>query len=117
MKFVMVIANEEYQTQIEDIFRHLQCSATKIASTGDFLQYGEVIYLLGIDSSLIDKLRSMCAKLFDEEQNVVNHMCIYEMRIDQFIKCGGGRNTDDRKKTESTGISVEESREHMDKSS
>lgn len=115
MKFVMVIANEEYQTQIEEIFHYLQCSATMIASTGDFLQYGEIIYLLGIEKTKSDTLSVMCSQLFEEEQNMINHMRIFEMSVDQFIKCGGGMKTHDREQAESNELSLEESREHLDR--
>lgn len=112
MKFVMVIANEEYQTQVEEIFHYLQCQATMIASTGDFLQYGEIIYLLGIEEKQEEKLIQLCCDMFPEDQHQINsRICIYTMKIDGFLKCRGGLSVYDQEESDGTPISIEGSGE------
>lgn len=112
MKFVMVIANEEYQSQVEEIFAHLQCHATMIASTGDFLQYGEIIYLLGIEEMQKEALFQLCGKVFLEDCSLIgSRVRIYSMNINHFLKCRGGISAYDREESDSTKFPVEGSRE------
>lgn len=112
MKFVMVIANEEYQTQVEEMFRLLQCNATMIASTGDFLQYGEIIYLLGVDETQEAALIKLCENVFEEDKDLmVPRIRILTMRINRFIKSKGEVTTNDREKSGSSEFSTERSGE------
>lgn len=61
MKLMMVIVNEEYQRFVSELFQEKGYPATVVACTGDFLQYGDTIFILGVDedqANIIIKLLS-----------------------------------------------------------
>lgn len=68
MKLLMVIVNEEYQKRIATIFQEYECSATVIASTGDFLSYGDTIFMVGVEEDKASFLMKMMEKEFHDTQ-------------------------------------------------
>lgn len=112
MKFLMLIISEEYQRLITEIFAHHKCDATIISSTGDFLEYGEIIYLLGIEEKkskiVLDEIEEVVknesrvrniASSSDEQEE---HMRIvaYNLGLTKFMKIGGGEVKHDQQVSE-----------------
>lgn len=121
MKLFMVIVNEEYQNVVSSIFQSQNCSATIIASTGDFLQYGNIIFLLGMEEEKANQLiRALKAELgsdLDEhKQTIVSQkiavqsmVTVFCIDIIQYHKILGGERCNDQSDEQSTTIPTERS--------
>lgn len=72
MKLLMVIVNEEYQKRVSMIFQEYECSATMIASTGDFLAYGDTIFMVGVEEEKAELLLHVIEQEFQEKQKSEN---------------------------------------------
>lgn len=68
MKLLMVIVNEEYQKRISTIFQEYECSATMIASTGDFLAYGDTIFMVGVEEEKAEQLMRVIEEEFNDKK-------------------------------------------------
>ena len=91
MKFIMIIANEEYREQMEEIADQLHCHGIQIANTGEFLQYGEIIYLIGLPKPDADQLVEHFKKAFASSQDETEtHMRIYIMNMASCLQGEGG---------------------------
>lgn len=119
MKLLMVIVNEEYQKLISSIFEQRECNATIIASTGDFLQYGDTIFLSGVDENMADdlieeirkKMETVSRGYVDKKKSMEEQstdVSVFCLDIVEYIKCGG-KMPYDSNKVESTEFSIEES--------
>jgi len=96
----MLIANEEHQDTLEAVFQFLRCNSTMIANTGEFLQYGEIVYLIGVQDEQVQDLMNACKHLFaDKQESEETHMRMYTMKIDRFMKNVGGMTIHDREGT------------------
>lgn len=123
MKFLMVIVNEEYQKKISDIFHHHECSATMIASTGDFLEYGETIFLLAIEETRLTSVLNDIEKemgafqlakditMSSTQKSSHTRLSAYCMDIHQFLKVGGGHLLHDHEKDNRTRLQAAKSEE------
>ena len=49
MKLMFIIAGDEYAADISEKLKEHAFMATEVGSTGDFLQYGQTVLLLGVD--------------------------------------------------------------------
>lgn len=56
MRLLMMIVNEEFEDELLDILNEKQYSATVVASTGQFLQYGNTTLILGIAENEVEPL-------------------------------------------------------------
>ena len=56
MVLLMIMTNDEYQETFMNVFNQLNISATMVASTGQFLQYGESTFIVGLQQNEIDEL-------------------------------------------------------------
>ena len=116
MKLLMIIVNEEYQRLISSIFEQRGCNATIIASTGDFLQYGDTIFLSGVDDQgadeLIGEIRKQMGVVNGGQSNAIDEqnrdVTVFSIDIFQYVKCGG-QLPYERGKKESIEFSFEKS--------
>ena len=49
MELILIIASEEYSDNITSLLVKHGYSATEIGCNGEFLQYGDIVLLLGVD--------------------------------------------------------------------
>lgn len=54
MKLLMIIAGDEYVDEITSTLVEHEYIATNIGSSGDFLQYGNTILMLGVEDESVD---------------------------------------------------------------
>lgn len=56
MVLLMIMTSDEYQEIFMNVFNELNISATMVASTGQFLQYGESTFIVGMQQKEVDGL-------------------------------------------------------------
>lgn len=56
MNLLMIIVNDEFQEEMLELLGENDYMATMVASTGEFLQYGNTTFILGVDDEETDKL-------------------------------------------------------------
>ena len=49
MNLLMIIVNDEFQEEMLELLGENDYMATMVASTGEFLQYGNTTFILGVD--------------------------------------------------------------------
>lgn len=71
MKLLMIIAGDEYEEEITSKLVENKFMATNIGSSGDFLQYGYVVLMLGVKD---DEVVSVYRTLGLEESMDLEHL-------------------------------------------
>ena len=56
MQLILIIAGEEYASDVTSLLAKHDYYATEIGCNGEFLQYGEIIYLLGVEKNKVDEV-------------------------------------------------------------
>lgn len=56
MQLLMIIVNEEFQDEMSELLNENGYVATMVASTGQFLQYGNTTFILGVDHNETENL-------------------------------------------------------------
>lgn len=56
MNLLMIIVNDEFQEEMLELLGENDYMATMVASTGEFLQYGNTTFILGVEDEETDKL-------------------------------------------------------------
>ncbi len=64
VNLLMIIVNDEFQEEMLELLGENDYMATMVASTGEFLQYGNTTFILGVDDEETDKL----VQLIDKKQ-------------------------------------------------
>lgn len=84
MKLVLIITNDEFRDQISEVLSDYDIKATLVSSSGDFLQFGEDVYLLGIQEEEQVKVES-CMQEIKERMNKIRdfQMYIYIINMNQ----------------------------------
>ena len=59
MKLMFIIAGDEYAADISEKLKEHAFMATEVGSTGDFLQYGQTVLLLGVNEQDCDRILSI----------------------------------------------------------
>lgn len=59
MKLMFIVANDEYASDISTKLKEHNFMVTEVGSTGDFLQYGETLMLLGVEDDECDRVISV----------------------------------------------------------
>ena len=59
MKLMFIIAGDEYAADISEKLKEHAFMATEVGSTGDFLQYGQTVLLLGGNEQDCDRILSI----------------------------------------------------------
>lgn len=56
MELILIIASEEYSDNITSLLVKHGYSATEIGCNGEFLQYGDIVLLLGVEKGEADNV-------------------------------------------------------------
>ena len=99
VNLLMIIVNDEFQEEMLELLGENDYMATMVASTGEFLQYGNTTFILGVDDEETDKLVQLIAKKTSKNRNQYedsigvkdihnrkNIATIFIMKSEQFIK-------------------------------
>lgn len=88
MRLMMIVSGEEYTTSITDFLEQNGLRATEIGSSGDFLEYGRTIYLLGIPDQdvdiILERIKENQKNCNDSDMNYHNEVAIYVMEMASF---------------------------------
>lgn len=88
MRLMMIVSGEEYTTSITEFLEQNGLRATEVGSSGDFLEYGRTVYLLGIPDKEVDiileKLKENQKKRNNTDINYHNEVAIYIMNMASF---------------------------------
>ena len=85
MKLLLIVANDEFIDEITSALIQGGFTATEVASTGEFVRYGETILLLGVD-----KLRN-ASRHHNKDKNLpfFGKVLIYQIALDEYAKIIG----------------------------
>lgn len=105
VNLLMIIVNDEFQEEMLELLGENDYMATMVASTGEFLQYGNTTFILGVDDEETDKLVQLIDKKTSKNRNQYedsigvkdihnrkNIATIFIMKSEQFIKTQAKRN-------------------------
>lgn len=91
MKLLLIVANDEFIDEITSALIQGGFTATEVASTGEFVRYGETILLLGVEENqveqVIDKLRN-ASRHHNKDKNLpfFGKVLIYQIALDEYAK-------------------------------
>ena len=98
VNLLMIIVNDEFQEEMLELLGENDYMATMVASTGEFLQYGNTTFILGVDDEETDKLVQLIDKKTSKNRNQYedsigvkdihnrkNIATIFIMKSEQFI--------------------------------
>ena len=83
MKLMFNIAGDEYAVDISAKLKEHAFMATEVGSTGDFLQYGQTVLLLGVDAQDCDRIISILDP--DAKQEGADHKKPFHEEVSIFI--------------------------------
>ena len=99
VNLLMIIVNDVFQEEMLELLGENDYMATMVASTGEFLQYGNTTFILGVDDEETDKLVQLIDKKTSKNRNQYedsigvkdihnrkNIATIFIMKSEQFIK-------------------------------
>lgn len=90
MKLMVIVASDEYVDEISAILLKHNIMATEVGSTGDFLQYGDTVLLIGIDEINGDDIISILKKEGHRGPNIDtpyhNKVSIYITDTSNYLK-------------------------------
>ena len=99
VNLLMIIVNDEFQEEMLELLGENDYMATMVASTGEFLQYGNTTFILSVDDEETDKLVQLIDKKTSKNRNQYedsigvkdihnrkNIATIFIMKSEQFIK-------------------------------
>ena len=95
MVLLLFIVKEEDCSSIANALLDAGYQATMIATTGEFLQYGNTTFLLGTQESEVDKIVSCIEKntsvrfieqLEKKTQTSLHRAAIFVLHVDQYVK-------------------------------
>ncbi len=66
MRLLMMIVAEEQETYVKDILHKEQCYITEIGSNGEFLQYGETVFMVGVEKEKAEHIMKLFKSLASE---------------------------------------------------
>lgn len=92
MKLVLLIGNDEFREQTIHYLTEYNLRATLVSSSGDFLQFGEDVYLLGIDEEKEEQLKQCLSAMSNEMKRYRDFgMMIYVINMEQMIAIHSGQ--------------------------
>ncbi len=91
MKLMFIIAGDEYAADILGKLKEHAFMATEVGSTGDFLQYGKTVLLLGVDEQDCDRILSILDPDADREGTEHRHpfheeVSIFVTDVNDYVK-------------------------------
>lgn len=94
MKLLLIIANDEFIDEITSALIQSGYTATEVASTGEFVRYGDTILMLGVedgqDQDVVEILRNASRYSTDKNQPFFGKVSIYVVALDEYAKIIGG---------------------------
>ncbi|MGX8833783.1 cyclic-di-AMP receptor [Amedibacillus sp. YH-ame6] len=93
MKLIMLVAGDEYADGITSILVDNNYYATNIGSSGDFLQYGHTVLLLGVKEEEVEKVMNLVKKkgqINSDDFDYRNEVMIHVLNIDDYVKIHKG---------------------------
>lgn len=76
MRLMMIIVAEEQETYVKEVLEKEQCYLTKVGSNGDFLQYGEIIFMVGVPKEKAERILQVFQEL---EKDIERQIRIYSI--------------------------------------
>lgn len=93
MKLVLLIANDEFIDEITSALIQNGFTATEVASTGEFVKYGDTILLLGVEDGLenevVETLKNASHHSRGKELPFFGKVSIYIISLDEYAKIIG----------------------------
>lgn len=89
MKLLMVIVGDEFVEEITSILTENKYMATNIGSSGDFLQYGYSVLMIGVKNEDVDTLVNLLQNnesSHNKKNNYDNEVSIYVINIKNHVK-------------------------------
>lgn len=90
MQLIFIVAGDDYATHIATLLKEHNFPVTEVGSSGDFLQYGETVFLLGIEDGKSDEvLRILDPEATNqngEKTPFKNEVSIYVTNISEYVK-------------------------------
>lgn len=71
MRLLMMIVAEEQETYVKDILHKEQCYVTEIGSNGEFLQYGETVFMVGVEKEKAEHIMQIFKNLASETERQI----------------------------------------------
>lgn len=93
MKLLLIVANDEFIDEITSALIQNGFTATEVASTGEFVKYGDTILLLGVEDGLenqvIDILKKASHYSKNKELPFFGKVSVYVISLDEYAKIIG----------------------------
>ena len=91
MKLMFIIAGDEYAAVFSEKLKEHAFMATEVGSTGDFLQYGQTVLLLGVDEQDCDRILTILDPEADWEGTGHRHpfheeVSIFVTDVNDYVK-------------------------------
>lgn len=94
MKLMLIVANDEFIDEITSALVQGGFTATEVASTGEFVRYGETILLLGVEETQVDQVIDTLRNASrhhnkDKEFPFFGKVLIYQIDLNEYAKIMG----------------------------
>ena len=93
MKLVLLVANDEFIDEITSALIQSGFTATEVASTGEFVRYGDTILLLGVEdgqeNDVIETLKNASRHARGKELPFFGKVSIFVISLDEYAKIIG----------------------------
>ena len=92
MNVLLIIAEEEYIDEVKGRLANEGFFATEVGSNGGFLEYGEVVLILGVDQHDTEKVMHLLEKInvmYSSSLDVEAKIKVFSIPASQYIKKNG----------------------------
>lgn len=94
MKLMLIVANDEFIDEITSALVQGGFTATEVASTGEFVRYGETILLLGVEETQVDQVIDTLRNASrhhnkDKDLPFFGKVLIYQIDLNEYAKIMG----------------------------
>lgn len=93
MKLVLLVANDEFIDEITSALIQNGFTATEVASTGEFVRYGDTILLLGVEdgqeNDVIETIKNASHHTRGKEFPFFGKVSIYVIPLNEYAKIIG----------------------------
>ena len=90
MKLMIIVVSDEYADEISSVLLKHNFMATEVGSTGDVLQYGDTVLLLGIREEQCDEVIAILKQEGHHSSNANtpynNEVSIHVMDVSNYLK-------------------------------
>lgn len=99
MKLMIIVVSDEYADEITSVLLKHNFMATEVGSTGDFLQYGDTVLLLGIYDEQCDEVIAILKKeghyRSDSNAPYNNEVSIHIINASNYLKVNAANGVKD----------------------